>query len=279
MKRRALIIGGTGFIGKHITAALVKSGYECTVVSRHTRPESTEWLQLDRATLEVSYQHWDCIIDNIAYTGADVQNTLTLFPNAKHFILNSTISVYRYWPRQKTPIKENQVDHMFRPKEEDLTNSHWKYAREKLDAEAQLLRSARSHTILRPTMVIGSNDVTGRIQWHLDHIRYGKAIRIPENDFRFHLVSPEDVGEAFALAAEKQATGAFNLASTEPVTLDEFLRLAGMALGKSPVISESGDISPFEFSCDWRLSLKRATQALDWHPSPLSRVIERSLTY
>lgn len=264
MKPKALVIGGTGFIGKHTTASLIRRCFETHVVSRTHRPEQGHWIAKDRANLTPSGIAWDVVVDNIAYNAKDILSTLSVFPKFELFVLNSTIALYRYCPDHSQPYLEDSIDYSYQPTDENLGDAHWKYAQGKLEAEKALLQSGRKFAILRPTMVFGKNDVTGRTQWYCDRIREGKPLRASEK--KFHLVAPEGVGEAFGLIAEKHATGAFNVAGPE-FTLKTFLQNLAEALGRTASFDDGVDAGPYSFDKDWTVSTEKL-KGLGWKPSP-----------
>ncbi|MDG2432679.1 TIGR01777 family oxidoreductase [Flavobacterium sp.] len=64
MKKNVLITGGTGFVGKHLTALLIDSGYSVSILSR-TKKKSTD---------TIFYYTWDVekqLIENEAVLNAD----------------------------------------------------------------------------------------------------------------------------------------------------------------------------------------------------------------
>lgn len=268
MRPKALVIGGTGFIGRHMTASLVQHGFDTHVVSRHTRPVDSTWIQTDRrhlGTLGLEKTRWACVIDNIAYTAADIEETLSVLSHAQLVILNSTISVYRYVQYPRLPYEEDAIDYNFRPLDEKPDNPHWSYARGKLEAERCLIQSRRPYAILRPTMVFGHHDVTQRTQWYIDRIKMEKPIHV--NDAVFHLVSPGDVGSAVGLVAEEQARGVFNVAG-DRLTLRRFVETLADALGKpAHAHNMNGEQGPYAFGQNWNVSTQRLCQ-LGWEATP-----------
>ncbi|MBI1860951.1 MAG: NAD-dependent epimerase/dehydratase family protein [Deltaproteobacteria bacterium] len=274
MAQKALVIGGTGFIGRHIVRALIEAGFETTVTSRSTQPVLGNWVKADRAEIgslkDLTSMPWDCVVDNIAYTGADVTQVIDALPRVAHWILNSTISVYRYCRAFSYPLIESGVDHSFKPKDENLADVHWKYARGKLDAELALIKSRKPFSVIRPTMVFGSGDITGRTQWYVDRIREGQTILTTAQN-RFQLVSPQDAGQAFALVAKAKARGLFNLAQNEAFTLDEFVHSLAKAGGHTahtaPLTAANKDqAGPYLFPNPWDLSTT-ALRKLGWLPT------------
>lgn len=266
MSRSAVVIGGTGFIGRHITQSLAQHGFDVHVVSRNTPPEAGTWIKADRDELTVSCTAWDVVVDNIAFNATQINRTLRCFPQARHFMLNSSIAVYRYCKTPLSPFTEGAVDYSHSPVGENLDDVHWKYARGKLQCEAALIASQKPHTIMRPTLVLGYGDVTQRTQWYVRRLSQRIPIRVPSPAYFFQLVSPIDVGHAFGLAAHAQSEGAFNLATPQPLTVHTFAQALADTLNVPFLTDESAEQGPYSFPNHWLASVKRAQTLLGWQP-------------
>ena len=268
MATKVLIIGGAGFISQEIARALVKDEFEVFSLSRQTQPKAGNWIQGDLNHLlkheVIKSTQWDSVILNRAFTAEDVTNALAI-PHVKHWILSSTVSVYRYC-KHKTPYKEDQA---LTPPDENWDDIHWKYARGKLEAEKALIASGNSYSILRPTIVFGPNDVAGRTQWYVDRIMKGTPIAVTQNSHRFSLVSPIDAGQAFALVARNRSKGIYNVAADEIFTLQEFVSSLSQALGKPqpPSSNNKEEAGPYFYETDWAIDNQKL-KALGWQPMP-----------
>ena len=70
---KALIIGGTRFIGRHIAEALQQRGHEVTLFNRGSNPgvhSGLEQVHGDRSTdlSRLNGRTWDAVIDTSGYT-------------------------------------------------------------------------------------------------------------------------------------------------------------------------------------------------------------------
>ncbi len=283
----ALILGGDGFISRFTALSLVDAGFEVSVLSNRTRPAVGTWIEGDRSQLggiPAISKRWDCVIDNSAYSAGDVSSALRAITHSGIWVLNSTVSVYRYVERAsptKTsarpsgpsgPFTEAMNVHGPRPHDEDPSDEHWRYARGKIDAEAVLMQSHRPYAILRPTMVFGPNDISGRTQWYVSRLQKGEPINVKDRGNRFHLVSPQDVGRAFALIAAKNQTGIFNVAGRESLTLKEFVKSLAAELDTKPNIlttdpDTAQNAGPYFFDRDWSISSEKL-MSLGFNPTP-----------
>lgn len=102
---RVLILGGTGFIGAHVTPRLLALGHQVTVLHRGTSPleppKGTEVLCGDRNRLGDSMDAFrrirpEVVIDAIAFTQLQAESLVEVFRGiAKRLLVLSRGDVYR----------------------------------------------------------------------------------------------------------------------------------------------------------------------------------------
>ncbi len=97
-----LILGGTRFIGRHLTEAALTAGHKVTLFNRNRRgaglfPE-VETLVGDRQgdVSTLKGKKWDAVIDTSAYTPGAARHTAELLQNTVgHYTFVSSVSVYQ----------------------------------------------------------------------------------------------------------------------------------------------------------------------------------------
>ncbi len=237
---KILVLGGTAFLGRDIVRLLRAEGNNVTVFSRHPADApSMIGDRTQRESLSKAKDTWDVVIDNIGYTAPEMELALDIFKNAKHFIFTSTVSVYRYMRTPgKNPIQENDVDFTYRPKEENLNNIHWSYARGKLEAEKTVIEKSKvPYTIIRPPVIYGPNDESARGFWYLLRILDGNPLLISDSGNQdFRLSYSLDVAKLYlrAIQNRKQAEGQiYNVAQKEIITPKDFIQESAKGLGKT----------------------------------------------
>ena len=249
---RVLVLGGTAFFGREIVRLFHEAGHAVAVFTRgNIYPKDFPPVRRicgDRKNirdLEKANQlaSWDLVIDNIAYQGTDIKIALQAFPSIKHYILTSTISVYRYSRSQfGVPLDESNVDWTLAPPSENLTNIHWSYARGKLDAEQALRESTLTPwTIFRPTVVYGPNDVLERGFWYLGRMLKGGAILLAgDKQGAFRLAYSHDIATLYLTTALKQKgfSRIYNVAMEEKISLREFCIESAKVLNVRPTFYE-----------------------------------------
>lgn len=252
-----LILGGTSFFGREIVDVFTAAKHKVTTFSRVQKSpfDSIKHIEGNRTSKEDLLKAkkagpWDVIIDNIAFGAKDVALALEVFKEAKHYILTSTVSVYRFVPKDlyQPPVKESDVSFTYTPTDEDMNDTNWIYARGKLEAERALMKHTDiPWTIIRPPVVYGRNDVTRRGYWYLDRLLEGKEILLANggnNSFQF--CSSTDLAKAYLLCAQNKVSHGkvYNVAMNEVLTLKGFIEISAEALELKPSFI---DVSPEEF--------------------------------
>lgn len=103
-KKRALIIGGNRFFGRHLAIELLESGYEVTLLNRGRHDDGfgqkVRRINADRkqrAELEagLNNQTWDVVFDQICFTAGEATSICELLEGRTERILfTSSQSVY-----------------------------------------------------------------------------------------------------------------------------------------------------------------------------------------
>lgn len=230
MSKRYLIIGGGGFIGRHLTRQLAESGAQVRVLDIISCPEQTpeqaEWHQgsiLAMSDLTRSMEGIDIVFHLAAlahlgvpqtkrYEEINTQGTLNVLEAAKtsniaHLLITSTEVILRDW-RQAIASPLTVTDAL-----PDIDGMAGPYCRSKLTAEIaarSAMKAGQPISILYPTVPIGPGDYnltapTAMIKQFLE------APPPAYMDCRLNLVPVEDVARAHVLAASQPAGGTYML--------------------------------------------------------------------
>lgn len=265
---RALIIGGNRFVGKKLAMKLIARGIQVTLLNRQTSGDGFGSLvtrikcdRSDAAALgdAVADKEWDVVYDQVCFEAPEARVAAEILaPHAHKYLLTSSQSVYG----PGNDIKETKFEaknHSFR---QDIVKEA-DYGEAKRQAEAVLTKALGAKlTVARLPLILGPDDWTGRLQFHLDRVRARKPIFVPNQEAQISFVSSEDAATALAFLAESEATGAFNIASPEPVSLGRFLGYIEKAAGRPAIYATAADeenTSPYGIEKDWWMNVEKLT--------------------
>ena len=242
---KVLMIGGTGIISSACCDLALARGMDLTVLNRSISakfpvPDGAHHIVADihaddaRLAQTLQGQHFDAVVDWVAYTPEDIEHDLRLFSgNTGQFVFISSASAY-----QKPPA------HYIITEETPLDNPFWDYSRNKIAIEERLMREYREHgfpvTIIRPSLTYGLSQIplAGASWQHpytvIDRIRTGKQVIIPGDGTSLWTVTWNgDFAKGLVgLLGRKEAVGeAFHITSDEVLCWNQIFFEVGKALG------------------------------------------------
>ncbi len=203
-----LILGGTRFIGLHMTALALERGHKLTFFNRgktHTdRFPEIERIQGDRnGQIDgLKDRKWDVVIDNSGYVPRHVRASAELLaPNVRQYVFTSSISVYPNFaePRdEKSPVGKLQDETV--EKVDGETYGPLKALCEQAVEKALPGRT----TMIRPGLIVGPDDNTDRFTyWPARAARGGEFIAPGAPGDAFQIIDVRDLA-AFTLKAVEE---------------------------------------------------------------------------
>ncbi|HSL20662.1 MAG TPA: NAD-dependent epimerase/dehydratase family protein [Vicinamibacterales bacterium] len=259
---RALIIGGTGFIGPHIARELVRAGHDVTVFhrGRTSPPAGARELIGDRRRLHESAGSLralaaDVVVDVVLSSGRQARELIEVFSgHASRVIAVSSMDVYRACgvthgleegPLEPLPLREERS--ALRTKLQTYPASQVRMLQQvfgwldedydKIPVEREVLGHASlPGTVVRLPMVYGAGDPLHRFHPIVKRILDGRrAILFSASMARWRATKGyvEDVGAAIAAAAVSDiARGRiYNVGEADTLTELEWAELVAGASG------------------------------------------------
>lgn len=289
---KALVIGGTLFIGRGIVAGLLKADHEVTVLHRkhgHDLGRRVREIVADRNDSEalksaLEGQQFDIVFDNVydwqrGTTAAQVEATARACGDRLlRYVFMSSVAAYG------DGLNHHEGDALAPDHHPDS------YVRNKAMSERSLFRMHQRNgfpvVTIRPPYIYGPGNPFYREAFFWDRFRDNRPIIIPGDGRRLmQFVFVKDLVAACLSAAELPAAvgHAFNIANPRPVTQTEFVAALAQVAGKTPplariprsVISQAGghpmgpnlyfgvyfDIPPIT------QVITKAQRILDFHPA------------
>jgi 2'-hydroxyisoflavone reductase len=230
-----LVLGGTRFIGRHIVEELLASGHDVSVFTRGKSPDDlpgdVERLHGDRddgigGLAGLGRGKWTACVDVSGYTPHQVRPSAeVLRDRVDRYLFISTVSVYE--DSNDVPVLETHP--LMKPAAEDVTDvTADTYGPLKVTCE----RIVEEHygdrsTILRPQIVAGPHDPTGRHTYWVQRAgQPGEMLAPGDGSDHVQVVDARDVARFTRHAIEAGISGVFNMAGPR-ITWAEFVRMLG----------------------------------------------------
>ena len=225
---RVLVVGGTGFVGRHLVSRLLEAGHTPLVLSRRggNLPQGAVHLPGDITEGVPDLGEVEAAI----YLAGIIREKGQTFQKVHvEGVKNLLLALERAGVRR--------ILHMSALGARRGTGS--RYYETKAEAEELVRGSGLSYAIFRPSLIFGPGDeFFGRV---LRGLVCGPLPFVPligDGRFPFRPVYVGDVAEAFAQALERGLQGTFDLVGPKEYTFRELLGLCMEVLGrKKPFLS------------------------------------------
>lgn len=315
---RALLIGGSGFIGPHVARSLIAQGHQVAVFHRgqaKTAVPGTEQILGDRQSLANSVGEFrrfapDVVVDFILSSERQARDLMNAMRGiAGRIVALSSGDVYRAaailhgletGPLQPVPLTEESelrtCRHPYPPEAIAKLRGIFAWLDEdydKIPAEEQVMGDAQlPGTVLRLPMIYGPGDPLHRLYPILKRIDDGRpAILMQEEaaQWRGPRGYVENVAAAIALASiSPQAAGRiYNVAETQSFSDQEWAQQVGCAAGwNGEVLAIPREQTPAHLQIPhnaaqhWTLSSARIRDELGYtEPLSLDVALERTIAW
>ena len=287
----ALLIGGTGQVGRALAGRLVECGWEVRIVSRTGGlPESLGKLGVcavradrgSRGELDTAVgQGADVVVDIIAFTQRDAEQLNALAGRVGSVVAISSASVYvdehgrtldeatsvETFPELPVPIPETNPT---------VEPSDRTYSTRKVAMEQSLLDGPLEATLVRACAIHGPGSRLPRELYFVRRALDGRGaiVLVSNGKSRFHTTSVDNLAELVRLAAEHPAKRVVNCGDPEPPTVRDIGRAVVAAMDHSfeeVLVPESG-YERKELSNPWAVprplivDMSRAEKDLGYRP-------------
>ena len=212
---RFLFLGGTAFLGRAAVEAALARGHEVTLFTRgETNPDlfpDAEKVRGDRASDALPRDEWDAVIDTSGYVPGVVRGSAEqLKDSVGRYLFVSSISVYRDFARG--PTEASPREELGDLPDDTLLEDYSNYGSLKALCEDAVVEVYGERAlIVRPGLVVGPHDPTGRFTYWPHRIARGGAVVVPAPpEERVQFVDARDLGSWFVEVCERGESGPFN---------------------------------------------------------------------
>lgn len=234
---KALVIGGTRFIGRHTVEELIAHDYDVTVFNRgnhenpfaddshvtHVTGDRTDEDVLERAARDVDP---DIVVDCVAYKPREVDHATDVFADTRYVVVSSGAA----YGTEAIPKREGETP-LHECSDEQAVDDSWaSYGPRKAEIDRVVANAGADGVAamsVRPPVVYGPHDYTERFDYWVDRVRNHDRVVVPgDGDCLRHLVYVEDVARALRVVAEQGMPGeAYNVGDRRLPILVEWIEL------------------------------------------------------
>jgi nucleoside-diphosphate-sugar epimerase len=216
---KLLVLGGTKFLGRAAVEDALARGHEVTLFNRgETNPElfpEAEKLRGDRtdptARSVLRGREWDAAIDTAGYVPAVVRASAELLADAVgHYLFVSSISVYA--SQAGSNDEDSAVAELGDMPDDKLADDYSNYGPLKALCEAAVAETfGERHAIVRPGLIVGAHDQTGRFTYWPHRVARGGEVLAPAPpEGRVQFIDVRDLGRFLIDLSERRTSGTFN---------------------------------------------------------------------
>jgi nucleoside-diphosphate-sugar epimerase len=255
---RALVVGGTRFIGRHTVAEFLDADYDVTILNRgrHENPfaddpavDHVEGDRRDRETLEAARRRVDpdVVVDCVAYFPEDVRVATDVFAAVDAYVYVSSGAAYG---AERVPKREGDTALASCTDEQATTDSRETYGPRKAEGDRAVFTAAADGVramSVRPTVVYGPYDYTERFAYWVDRVQSFDRVVVPGDGLSlWQMAYVEDVASALRVVAESGTAGeAYNVGDEHAPTLGGWVDLLAATCGTNvePVGASARDLA------------------------------------
>ena len=259
-----LVVGGTRFFGVPMIEALLQAGHEVTIATRGLTKDSfgdrVKRITMDHSNPDSMKQalagnHYDVVIDKIAYCSNDIKYILDAIDCDK-FIHMSSTAVYE-------PLRMNTKEEEFDGAKRALVwcdRADDSYAEVKRQAECAICQKYPdvNWVAVRYPFVVGADDYTKRLLFYVEHTMKKIPMYIDNIDCQMGFIHSKEAGEFLAYLVDKDFTGAINGCSTGTISLKEIIQYVEKKTGSKAILDEVGEQAPYNGQMDYSVNTDKA---------------------
>ena len=234
-RQHVVVLGGTGFVGRHLVPRVLRDGHRVTVVSRGLTADTRAALSRQASVREGDVHDADFLAN--VFADADAVVNLTGILNEKgdrgdgfeRVFVGITESVIAAMKASGTP-------RLLQMSALNAGHGESHYLQSRGRAEAKVRGSGLQWTIFRPSVIAGPGD--GLFCRFDQLLAIAPVLPIARGHARFQPVWVEDVAEAFARALNEPASigQVYELVGPDELSLAQIVRLTAQARGRSRMV-------------------------------------------
>jgi 2'-hydroxyisoflavone reductase len=242
---RLLVLGGTKFLGRAAVEEALARGHEVTLFHRGQSgpdlfPEAEHVLGDRKRDLSaLAGRAWDAVLDTSGYVPADVRASAEALRDAGRYLFVSSVSVYA--DMSSPPTEESAVADIGEMPLGEVSPDFSNYgALKALCEDAVRDVFGERALVVRPGLIVGPHDPTGRFTYWARRLAHGGEVLAPGPPDRLaQFVDVRDLGAWLVDALEQGLSGTYN-ATNEGVAWGDLLAGADVTWVTDEYLTEQG---------------------------------------
>ena len=239
---RVLIIGGTVFVGRHLTNALQGRGHDVVMLNRGKAAAEAfpgvERLVGDRAVdvARLGDRHFDAVVDTCGFVPQVVAlSARYLAERAERYVFISSVSAHD----DKQVVGDESAPLAVLPDgapAREFAIEHYGPLKALCERAAQEEFGAERTIVIRPGLIVGPHDPTDRYSYWPHRIARGGDVLAPNSPADpMQFIDARDLAEWIVHLLESGASGAYNAVSPpRAFTIGDVLASCAEAAGSDP---------------------------------------------
>lgn len=264
-----LVLGGTQFFGKMLVQELLDKGYSVTLATRGRTADSfgerVNRIVVDRFNEDslregCGNKTWDVIYDQICYASDHAKIASEVFADkVEKYIFTSSMAVYDAF--QEEPFFEMDFDPYHYPLKEG-GQGDFSYGEGKRVAEAYFFQKTPFPvTAVRFPIVMGEEDYTERLLFHIEKIKQGDPFSIRNQASTMSYISAEEAATFLAWLAEANIEGPVNACANGEISIIELISIIENTVHKKAKLKQGAPTSPYGYEGSKIMSTEKAQTA------------------
>jgi len=235
---KLLVLGGTQFVGRHVVRAALERGHQVTTFTRgRTNPDLFPEVEAIRGDRDGDHGAlragtWDAVVDTSAYKPRQAAAAADALKGwVGRYCLISTASVYAAFPDHGAT--EDAATHA-PPDDPEAAVRPETYGPLKVGCERAIVESFGDEAlVLRPGVLVGPHDPTGRLGYWVERVAAGGEALAPGDPAHpVQLLDARDLAAWLLALLERGSADVFNASGpATPLTMGGLLESCRLAAG------------------------------------------------
>ena len=265
-----LVIGGTRFFGRKLVELLLIDGHDVAILTRghagNPFNDRVEHIIADRLNKQalasaIEGRYFDIVYDNICYSPNEAIEFCEIF-NGKigKLVFTSTLSTYVADGVEKAEADFNPYEYAIQLGDRNA----FPYGEGKRLAEAVFYQHGAFPTVaVRFPMVVGEEDYTERLLYHVRRVQSGEPIHFLTTEAEMSFITADEAAAFLIWAGVAAVEGPFNATANGTISLAELIAVIENVTGNEAnvVVGNRDTLSPYAIPTSWYMTNKKASDA------------------